>query len=262
MKEIIFKLQGSAQVKEGLYDNEKNLVTVNESSKSIDDLEFDIPVNGTIYGTLLNYKGAYKQYEDKMNESPYKQPPKAPILYIKPINTHVANGSSIYVPKHVEHLKMGAALGIVVGKAATKVTEQSALDYVLGYVIVNDVQIPHESIYRPAIKEIARDSFCPIGPWIVKKEFVKNPDDLSIRVYVNGELKLENSTANLIRPINKLIVDVTEFMTLNEGDVLLVGIPEDAPLAKAEDRVTIEIEGIGKLDNVLKYEDALVGEKI
>jgi 5-oxopent-3-ene-1,2,5-tricarboxylate decarboxylase / 2-hydroxyhepta-2,4-diene-1,7-dioate isomerase len=262
MKEICFKLQGEAQMKEGLYDEEKQFIMMNRTSQTIDKLNFDIPINGTIYGTLLNYNGAYQQFESKMNESPYKQPPKAPVLYIKPINTHVANGSSIYVPKEVESLKMGATLGIVFEKAATKVTEQSAFDYVFGYVIVNDVQIPHESIYRPAVKEIARDSFCPIGPWIVKKEEIKNPDHLVIRVYVNGELKQVNSTANLVRPISKLIADVTEFMTLNKGDVLLVGIPENAPLAKVDDHVTVEIEGIGKLENVLNCEETLVGEKI
>jgi 5-oxopent-3-ene-1,2,5-tricarboxylate decarboxylase/2-hydroxyhepta-2,4-diene-1,7-dioate isomerase len=262
MREIIFKQQGIPQLKEGLLDIKKNYLIINERKNKINELAFDNPVSGTVYGTLLNYEGSYKELEHKMYEDPYKEPPKAPILYIKPINTFASAGSKIPLPSDVNEVKIGAALGIVFGKTTTKVKEEEALNFVLGYTIVNDVQIPHTNVYRPAIKEIARDGFCPIGPWIVKKEFVKNPDSLSIRVAINGNIKQENSTANLIRPIRKLISDVTEFMTLYSGDVLLVGIPECAPLAKAEDHVLIEIEGIGVLENTVKKEQSLVGERV
>jgi 5-oxopent-3-ene-1,2,5-tricarboxylate decarboxylase/2-hydroxyhepta-2,4-diene-1,7-dioate isomerase len=88
---------------------------------------------------------------------------------------------------------------------------------------------------------------------------LENPDDVTIRVYINDELKQENSTNNLIRPVARLLVDVTEFMTLSPGDVLLVGVPEDAPLATIGDKVRIEIKGIGSLENVLVDEKFFSG---
>ena len=112
--------------------------------------------------------------------------------------------------------------------------EENALTYVAGYTIVNDVSVPHDSVYRPAVQHKARDGFCPIGPWIIDRHEVDNPDDLTIRVFINDKLQQENSTSNLIRSVSRLLADVTEFMTLSPGDVLLVGVPEEAP--QAEDR--------------------------
>jgi 5-oxopent-3-ene-1,2,5-tricarboxylate decarboxylase/2-hydroxyhepta-2,4-diene-1,7-dioate isomerase len=193
--------------------------------------------------------------EDAFHQAPYKQPPKAPVLYIKPVNTLTGANSGIPLPTGEEKLEMGASLAVVIGKTATRVKAEDAFDYIEGYTIANDVSIPHASVYRPAIKQKARDGFCPIGPWIVSKEDVANPDQLDIRVYVNGELKQENSTRNFIRPVSKLIEDVTDFMTLRPGDVLLAGVPEGAPLAGKGDRVRIEISGMGALENTIVPEE-------
>jgi 5-oxopent-3-ene-1,2,5-tricarboxylate decarboxylase/2-hydroxyhepta-2,4-diene-1,7-dioate isomerase len=83
---------------------------------------------------------------------------------------------------------------------------------------------------------------------------VPNPDALAVRVFVDGALRQENTTANLIRSTARLLADVTEFMTLSAGDVLLTGVPENAPLARAGQRVAIEIEGVGRLENPLVAE--------
>lgn len=119
----------------------------------------------------------------------------------------------------------------------------------MGYTVANDVSIPHSSVYRPAIKEKARDGFCPIGPWIVENEEIPNPDDLDITVHINGELKQQQTTRNLIRSVDELIAEVTSFMTLYEGDTLLIGVPENPPLARNGDVVKITIAGIGSLEN-------------
>lgn len=259
MSNVTFKLQGIQQLKEGNYEKDQTLLQFNGSKKHLDDIALDVPVSGTIYGTLLNYKGEYEQLKSAMNEDPYKAPPKAPVLYIKPVNTHIANQSSIPLPEGFEEVTAGAALGLVIGKNAKKVSKENALDYIAGYTIVNDVSIPHESVYRPAYKEKARDGFCPVGPFIVNKNDIQDPNDLAIRVYVNGELKQENTTANLIRSVEQLLEDVTDFMTLYEGDVLLVGVPENKPLATEGDYVQIEIEGIGSLTNKVVKENVAVG---
>ncbi|GIO22738.1 fumarylacetoacetate hydrolase family protein [Oceanobacillus sp. J11TS1] len=259
MKHIKFKYHGIQQLKEGSYQSETDLIEVDGKQYRTNELTFDVPLSGTIYGTALNYKGAYAKVEPFMYEEPYKAPPKAPILYIKPMNTHIGNGTFIPLPDGFEELSIGATLGVVIGKVARKVNKDNALDYVEGYTIVNDVSIPHESVYRPAYKEKARDGFCPIGPWIVNKHAITNPNELGVRVYINGELKQENNTSNLIRSVEQLLVDVTDFMTLYEGDTLLVGIPENAPIARENDSVEVEIEGIGKLVNKVINENALVG---
>ena len=215
------------------------------------ELSLAPPVSGTIYGTLLNYKGNLQTMGNKLYEKPYNNPPNAPVLYIKPQNTLTGYGSPIPLPKDVSGLEIGAALGIVIGRTATQVSREQALEYVKGYTVVNDVSIPHKSVHRPAIKEKVRDGFCPVGPWIIDQDEVTNPDNLKIRVYINGKLRQENTTANLVRSVATLIEDVTEFMTLNIGDILLVGVPENAPVAKAGDEVRIEIDEIGMLENTV-----------
>ncbi|WP_285766191.1 fumarylacetoacetate hydrolase family protein [Peribacillus sp. SI8-4] len=224
-------------------------IILNGKSRELSQVNLDVPVTGTVYGTLLNYKGSLEALKDQVHHPPYNEPPKGPVLYIKPKNTFSAFARPIPLPAGVPELEIGAALGIVIGKTASKVKKALAMDFIEGFTIVNDVSIPHESVYRPAIRFKARDGFCPIGPWVVSKDSISDPDGLGIRVYINGQLRQENTTVNLIRPISQLIEDVTDFMTLNAGDVLLTGVPENAPLAKANDHIRIEIDEIGYLEN-------------
>jgi 5-oxopent-3-ene-1,2,5-tricarboxylate decarboxylase/2-hydroxyhepta-2,4-diene-1,7-dioate isomerase len=206
---------------------------------------------GTVYGVLLNYKGALTALGDAVHEPPYKAPPKAPVLYIKPANTWIGDGAPIPVPADVDALEMGAALGVVIGRTACRVAAASAIDHVAGYTVVNDVSVPHDSYYRPSIRFKCRDGFCPIGAGIVDRARVPDPDALAVRVYVDGGLRQHNTTANLIRRTAQLIADITEFMTLSAGDILLTGVPENAPRARPGQRVAIEIEGVGRLENPL-----------
>ncbi|WP_409301054.1 fumarylacetoacetate hydrolase family protein [Peribacillus sp. SCS-155] len=215
-------------------------------------------VSGTVYGTLLNYKGELDSLGNAMHASPYIQPPKAPILYIKPANTLSGCNMPIPLPKGTAELQIGAALAVILGKTAKDVAEDSVFEYIAGYTVANDVTIPHSNFFRPAIKEKCRDGFCPIGPWIVGAEAVPSPDRLSITVFINGQLRQKNSTANLLRPVSKLVSEVSRFMTLYEGDALLVGIPENPPSAKDGDTVRIEIEQVGVLQNTILSETAMV----
>jgi 5-oxopent-3-ene-1,2,5-tricarboxylate decarboxylase/2-hydroxyhepta-2,4-diene-1,7-dioate isomerase len=223
---------------------------------AVAELDWDVPVDGTVYGTLLNYQGALAALGDTVHAVPYLAPPKAPILYLKPPNTWVGYGKPIPVPADVEAVEIGAALGIVIGRTATRVTAADALDHVRGYTIVNDVTLPHASVYRPPIRQRCRDGFCPIGPWVIDRDAVPQPDRLTIRVFIDGALRAENTTTHLVRPIAQLIADVTDFMTLSPGDVLHVGTPEQAPLARPGERVGIEIEGVGWLENPVVTESA------
>jgi 5-oxopent-3-ene-1,2,5-tricarboxylate decarboxylase/2-hydroxyhepta-2,4-diene-1,7-dioate isomerase len=205
-----------------------------------------------VYAAALNFRGDLAALGSKLSADPYKAPPQAPVLYIKPPNTWSSNGARIPVPHGVAHLKMGGTLGIIFGRAASRVLEAEALSYVGGWVVVNDVSVPHQSYFRPAIKERCRDGFCPMGAAAPFQSV--DADQFQIRILVNGNLRASANAADLVRPIPRLIADVSEFMTLRTGDVLLLGEPDNAPLAGPGDRVRVEIAGVGGIENTLEAE--------
>ena len=217
----------------------------------------DVPpyrLSGVVYGTLLNHRTAWQSLGDAVNQPPYNGAPKAPVLYVKPQNTLAAGGNPVLVPSGVLELEIGACLGLVIGRVACRLEELSALDYLAGYLIVNDVSVPHQPYYRPSIRSRARDGFCPIGPRVMPRSTVPDPDNLNIRVFIDGELKQQATTSQLVRAVRKLLADVTEFMTLSPGDVLAVGAAAPAPRVRAGQRARIEIDGLGRLENAFVQE--------
>lgn len=220
-----------------------------ERELAASELRFEPPVTGTVYGTALNFRGALAALGAAVSAPPYQAPPRAPILYIKPRNTWIGRGAPIPLPAGHEAVAIGPSLGLVIGRSATRVTAAAALEHVAGYTIVNDVALPHSNLFRPAIAQQCRDGFCPIGPWVLAAGDLTDPDDVAIRVLINGQQRLASHTRELIRPVRQLLADVTEFMTLRSGDILMVGLPEHLPLARAGDQVVVEIEGLGRLEN-------------
>lgn len=214
-------------------------------------LSFMPPTRGTVYGALLNHRDALAALGDQVHAAPYKAPPVAPILYIKPRNTLVGHRVPVAVPEDAPELEMGATLGIVIGRIALRVAEERALEFVAGYTVVNDISVPHASVYRPSMRFKCCDGFCPMGPAIVPRALVPNPDALDIEVAIDGETVQRSNTSGLIRPVARLIADVSKFMTLYPGDVLMVGVAAGAPRAKAGQSVRITIHGVGQLENCL-----------
>ena len=202
-------------------------------------------LSGRVYGTLMNHRSALQLLGEAANAAPYKAAPVAPVLYIKPRNTLTG---PVVVPADVEELEIGACLGVVIGRTACALSADTALDFVAGYLIVNDVSVPHSVYYRPSIRFKARDGFCPIGPAVVPRAAVPNPDELQVKVFVDGELRQSASTSELVRPVARLLADVTDFMTLSPGDVLAVGAAAPAPRARAGQKVVIEIDDVGRLE--------------
>jgi 5-oxopent-3-ene-1,2,5-tricarboxylate decarboxylase / 2-hydroxyhepta-2,4-diene-1,7-dioate isomerase len=185
-------------------------------------------VINAVYGVALNFRAELEVLGDQLNRDPYKKPPVAPVLYLRPRNTWNVNGGAIRMPADASALKMAGTIGISIGR---------------GYLAVNDVSIPHASYYRPAIRQRCRDGFCVIGSEVTERV----PDE--IRTFINGELRCRASIADLVRPIDRLIADIGEFLTLQPGDILLIGEPHDAPLANAGDRVRVEIDGLAPIEN-------------
>jgi len=212
----------------------------------------DVPpyrLSGVVYGTLLNHHTAWRALGEALRQPPYNAPPKAPVLYVKPCNTLAVSGDPVPVPPGVAELEVGACLGLVIGRAACRLEQASALEHVAGYLIVNDVSVPHHSYYRPAVRFRARDGFCPIGPRVVPRQALADPDDLNIRVFIDGELTQQATTAQAVRGVRRLLADVTEFMTLSPGDILAVGAAAPAPRVRAGQRARVEIDGLGWLEN-------------
>jgi 5-oxopent-3-ene-1,2,5-tricarboxylate decarboxylase/2-hydroxyhepta-2,4-diene-1,7-dioate isomerase len=204
-------------------------------------------LSGAVYGALLNHRSALTALGEAANRPPYNAPPDAPVLYLKPRNTLSLQGSIVRIPDGSRELEVGAAVGLVIGRTACKVTEAGALEYVAGYLIVADVSVPHSNYHRPSIRFKARDGYCPLGPAVTARAAVPNPDALTLRSYIDDVLVQTASTADLIRPAARLLADVTEFMTLAPGDVLGLGAAGPAPGVRSGQTVTIEIDGLGSL---------------
>lgn len=205
----------------------------------------------TVVGAALNTHQALDALGDAVDAAPYKAAPKAPVLYIKPANTYARNGEVIALPADVDEVEVGACLGVVFARQATRVSEAEALDYVAGYRVVADLSVPHASYFRPALKQKCRDGFCPIGQDLAPVAAVGDPGALDIEVRIDGQVAQRASTTDLIRPVARLIAEVTQFMTLEAGDILLVGAPHGAPRARAGQRYDISISRVGTLGNPL-----------
>jgi 5-oxopent-3-ene-1,2,5-tricarboxylate decarboxylase / 2-hydroxyhepta-2,4-diene-1,7-dioate isomerase len=219
------------------------------------EIPFDVPpfrLSGTVYGTLLNHRSAVAALADRVALPPYHAPPRAPVLYLKPRNTLALCGEAVEIPAAAPgatgiELEVAASLGIVIGRTACNVPEDAALAHVAGFLLINDVSVPHPNYYRPAVRYKARDGFCPLGPRVTERAAVKDPSALTLRTLVDGTLVQTMSTADLVRTVARLLAEVTEFMTLAPGDVLAAGAAAPAPRVRAGQTVVIEADELGTL---------------
>ena len=206
------------------------------------------PVSGAVYGTLLNDRAALAALGEAVHAAPYKAPPKAPILYLKPRNTFAGHRARVAVPDDALGVEVGASLGIVIGRTATRVSAEQAFDYIAGYTLVADLSVPHASVYRPSVRFRARDGFCVIGPAVVAAHHLVAPDNLAIKVSLPGREVFTASTASSVRSVAQLLADVTDFMTLSAGDVITLGVPHGSPVAHIGDTATLSIGGLPPLE--------------
>ncbi|MEO8300060.1 MAG: fumarylacetoacetate hydrolase family protein [Burkholderiales bacterium] len=221
-------------------------------------IDFPMPpwcLSGVVYGTLLNDAAALAALGEAANQPPYKAPPKAPVLYVKPRNTLAASGSRVEVPADAGAFQIGAALGLVIGRTACRVSADQALSFLAGYVLVADLSVPHDSFYRPSIRFKARDGSCLFGPQVAATAAVADPGTLQLHVSIDGQRVHSASMAGAVRPAAQLLADVTDFMTLQPGDVLLLAVAAGAPQARAGQHFVIEADGLGRLQGQLVAEN-------
>lgn len=209
-------------------------------------LRFDVPpfrLSGVVVGALLNDPAQLAALGDAVHQAP----PRAPVLEVKPRHTLAGDGAVVVVPTGAMALEVGASLGIVIGRTACRVAATDAMAFVAGYLIAADFSLPLAAHYRPSVRLKARDGFCPLGPQVVPAAQVADPDGLAIEVRIDGELAHRHGTAGRVRSVAPLIAAVSEFMTLNAGDVLLLGRSHGVPLAHTGQAVEIAIAGLGTL---------------
>jgi 5-oxopent-3-ene-1,2,5-tricarboxylate decarboxylase/2-hydroxyhepta-2,4-diene-1,7-dioate isomerase len=195
---------------------------------------------GTVYGTLLNFRREWDLWSERMTQDPHKAPPKAPVLYVKTANTFCPAGQDLLLQDGVSDVDIGATLGLVIGMQAQ----------VVGAVLLNDWCVPHASYYRPPVKFRCRDGFLGLPAQITAGQ-VQDWAALQMDVRRNGALVQTVQLGELMRNMPTLLADVGEFMTLQPGDVLMVGTDCLAdgtrPRAKAGDRVEISAPGFASV---------------
>ena len=181
--------------------------------------------------------------------------PKEPIIFHKTLSSMVGPNDDVMLPKGSVKTDWEVELGIVIGSRARYVTKKAALDHVAGYVLVNDVSEREYQLERGGTWDKGKgcDTFGPVGPWILTADEVKNPQNLDMWLDVNGVRKQTGNTKTMIFDCATLVSYVSQFMTLNPGDIITTGTPPGVGMGmkpqqflKAGDVMTLGIAGLGE----------------
>lgn len=229
-----------------------------------------IPVPPAIYCAGSNYA----DHAREMAKANGREPPKDPHElgqrswhFIKASRSAIGTGAVIAMPAHSKKLDWEAELGLVIGRPCRNVSEADALDYVGGYLIGNDLSardlsrragMPDNSSFKNDwMAHKSFDGACPLGPWITLARDVPDPQNLHMRLDVNGVVKQDSNTREMIFNIREQIADLSGRMTLLPGDIILTGTPAGVGNGRGEylksgDVVTIRIEGLGEISNRLE----------
>ena len=182
--------------------------------------------------------------------------PDAPLLFIKPNTAVIGPGEPIVYPPETENLHFEGELAVVIGRICRRVPRDRAADVIFGYTVGNDITARD---LQTSDKQWARakgfDSFCPLGPWIVTHLSLDEASDLQVTTTVNGELKQDGRTSDMVQGIAELIEYVSGFTTLLPGDVILTGTPAGVGPLQPGDQVAVTVEGIGTLTNPVVAEN-------
>jgi 5-oxopent-3-ene-1,2,5-tricarboxylate decarboxylase / 2-hydroxyhepta-2,4-diene-1,7-dioate isomerase len=201
-----------------------------------------------IIGLVLNYR-------EHANELGLNTSEEA-VIFLKPPSSLIGNFGEIIYPRGAKYMHYEAELCAVIGKSAHKVRAAEALNYIRGFTIANDVTVRDfiTNTFRPPVKAKGFDTFCPAGPNIVTTDEVADVSNLKITTRVNGKIKQEGSTAEMMRTVPEIVEYLSDFMTLVPGDMILTGTPKGISPINPGDAVEIEVESLGKLVNTVVAE--------
>ncbi|MET7284345.1 fumarylacetoacetate hydrolase family protein [Streptomyces sp. NPDC005573] len=195
-------------------------------------------------------------YHDHARETG-AEPPAEPVVFLKAPDTVVGPNDTVLVPRGSVKTDWEVELAVVIGRTARYLeSAEQALAHVAGYTVAHDVSEREFQAERGGTWDKGKncETFSPLGPWLVTADEVPDPQRLSLRLWVNGELKQDGSTAGQIFPVGEVVRYVSRFMTLYPGDVIntgtpagvALGHPEPKPYLRAGDVVELEVEGLGR----------------
>ena len=189
--------------------------------------------------------------------------PKEPVIFIKPRTTLCGTDSDIMCPNFIKQLDYEIELAVIIGKTCKNVDESESKDYIFGYMVFNDVSARDIQMRD---KQFTRgksfDTFAPCGPWITSADEVTNPQDLQLVTRINGQNRQDSSTKNMFIKIPSIISKLSNVMTLEKGDIIVTGTPDgvamnnpSTPFLKNGDKIEMEIEKLGRIQNTVKFFD-------
>ncbi|MGE0117835.1 MAG: fumarylacetoacetate hydrolase family protein [Dongiaceae bacterium] len=193
-------------------------------------------------------------YADHAAESGV-QPPKEPVIFTKATSSITGPNDAVTIPKDSQKTDWEVELAVAIGRTARHVPEERALDYVAGYLICNDVSEREFQLERSGTWDKGKgcDTFCPLGPWLVTRDEIRDPQDLDMWLDVNGERMQSGTTKTMIFGVAHLVSYVSRFVTLLPGDIITTGTPPGVGMGKKPPRylapgdvVTLGIAGLGQ----------------
>jgi len=204
---------------------------------------------GTIIALGLNYADHVKELAKELTVTAKDEP----LVFLKGPGSLIGHRGLTRRPRDVQFMHYECELAVVIGRTARRVKAADAMAHVAGYTVCNDYAIRDylENWYRPNLRVKNRDGGTVLGPWFVDAADVPDPHDLNLRTLVNGEVRQSGHTGNMVNSIPALIEYLSDFMTLQAGDVILTGTPEGVVNVNEGDEVVCEIDGIGRLVNTL-----------
>jgi 2-keto-4-pentenoate hydratase/2-oxohepta-3-ene-1,7-dioic acid hydratase in catechol pathway len=215
---------------------------------SISDADaFDLHTIGKVIGVGLNYR-------DHAEETGLALP-KEPTLFLKATSALCGPNDDLVMPREAKSVDWEVELGVVIGKPGVYIAEDDALDHVLGYILGIDFSERDFQFKRggQGFKGKSADTFAPLGPWLASREEIPDPQNLALRLSVNGVLKQNGNTRDMIFGVPALVSYISRFMSLQPGDVILTGTPAGVGLGqkpptylKADDVVTASIDRLGE----------------
>ena len=251
--------------------DELDVVSREELAIPIEEVRLLVPVARP--NKLLLLAGNYAAHVAERGGTAAERNETFPYVFMKPASTTLTNpGDPIIIPRvSPDHVDWECELGVVIGRRCRDVSEADALEYVAGYTIVNDIS-DRRFAPNPQRKPRERDrffdwlhgkwhdSFCPVGPCIVSAEDVTDPQDLELELTVNDEVKQHASTAQMVFPVAAIIAFMSQFVTLEPGDIISTGTPAGVGSATGTylqpgDLVRATISGIGTLENPVTMEE-------
>jgi 2-keto-4-pentenoate hydratase/2-oxohepta-3-ene-1,7-dioic acid hydratase in catechol pathway len=225
-----------------------------ETSFSLSEVQLEAPIGDPQKFLALGMN--YQKHADEAADAGVPIP-TSQLWFNKQVSCVNGPYSAIDLPKVSDKLDYEAELAVVIGRVGRHISEDDALDHVAGYMICNDVSVRDWQQRSPTFTlGKSFDTHGPIGPWITMTDEVQDPQNLMLRLLVNGELRQESSTSDMIYSVRQQIAYLSTVMTLQPGDILATGTPSGVGAAsgrflKANDVVRVEIDGLGHIENVV-----------